>query len=140
MDDENIGYVFGVSAEKPALKYEMAFNWIALELQRDHEKWVEEYRNNPPNPKPESRLVKLGMFRADRATPELVRDLRRLFPENESFMVTTRFLRNALQRSGEFKCLGEIPLSRYSSEQPETRLNRAVWVFAEDATTAPLWA
>lgn len=137
--ENDIGYVFGSTPES-ALKFELAFNLIARALQEDFEKWVKEYQQNPPSHKPEPRLVRLGMFRANASTSELLHDLKRLFPGNDIFFVTSRFLRNALQRSGEFKCLGEVNLARYASEKPDSPLVRAVWVFPEDATVAPLLA
>jgi hypothetical protein len=139
MENEEIGYVFGSTAES-ALKFELAFNLIASGLERDFEKWVEEYRQNPPAQKPETRRVRLGMFRADALTPKLLHDLKQRFPGNEIFFVTTHFLRNAMERSGEFKCLGEVQLSRYHSVEPQSLLNRTIWVFSDDASKAPLWA
>lgn len=139
MKNEDIRYVFGSNTEL-SVKYELAFNWIARGLQEDYDKWVKEYQQNPPNHKPEPRLVRLVMFRANTSTPELLRDLKRLFPGNDIFFVTSRFLRNAFQRAGEFKCLGEVDLARYTSEKRDSPSARAVWVFPEDATVTPLFA
>jgi hypothetical protein len=131
-------YVFGILGEELCLRYEIAFNQIAQCMLRDYEKWIEEYKTNSPEQNPEPQLVQLGLFYADESTPLMLRDLKQQFPGYSRFIVTTRFLGNALQRSAEFQHIGEVEISHYS-EQPQTVLNRKIWTFQEDVTTAPLW-